>query len=113
MQPNEEKNWSLFCHLAAITGFVIPFGNVIGPLVVWLIKKDESEQVNSHGKAALNFQITMTLAMIVAALSIFIIIGFLLLPLVALFDLVMVIVATVKVSNGESFTYPLSLQLIK
>ena len=53
----DEKTWAMLCHLSAVAGFVIPFGSILGPLVVWLIKKDEMPIVDLHGKKSLNFQI--------------------------------------------------------
>jgi hypothetical protein len=110
----EEQNWAMYCHLAALIGFIIPLGNVLGPLVVWLMKKDVMPQVDIHGKESLNFQITVTLAAIVCVVLMVIFIGFLLLPVVALGALVLTIMAAVKVSNGElGYRYPFALRLIK
>jgi len=115
--PMTEKNaftWGMFCHLAALAGFIgIPFGNIIGPLVVWLIKKDEHPFIEQQGKAALNFQISMAIYGIVAALLIFIFIGFLLLIALAIFDLIFVIMASIKAGKGETQKYPLSITFIK
>jgi uncharacterized protein len=110
----EEQNWAMACHLVALSGFIIPFGNVLGPLVVWLIKKDTMPLVDQHGKEALNFQITVLLAVIISALLVFVLIGFLLLIVVGLGALILTIMAAVKVSNGElNYRYPFALRLIK
>src|SRR5687768_9744196 len=77
-QAKEEQNWAMICHLAALSGFVIPLGNVLGPLVVWLIKKDTMPLVDKHGKEALNFQITVTIAMVISIVLMFVLIGILL-----------------------------------
>ena len=90
-----------------------PFANIIGPLVVWLIKKDEYPFVNDQGKESLNFQITMTVCGVVAFLLCFVLIGFLLLPAVILADVIMVIVAAVAANRGESYRYPFTIRLIK
>ena len=112
--PAEHRTMGMLCHLLALAGLLgIPFGNIIGPLVIWLIKKDEMPFVNDQGKEALNFQITMTIAAIVAALSVMVLIGFLLLPLVLIVWLVFTIVGTVKASNGEYYRYPFALRLVK
>jgi hypothetical protein len=81
-------------------------------LIIWSLKKDEMPLVNDQGKEALNFQITMTLAFIVAGLSIFILVGFVLLPAVWLFDVILTIVAAVKANEGVAFRYPLTLRLV-
>ena len=110
----EEQNWAMACHLVALCGFVIPFGNVIGPLVVWLIKKDTMPLVDRHGKEALNFQITVLLAAIVCFILMFVVIGIFLLFVVGIGALVLTIIAAVKVSNGElDYKYPFALRLIK
>ncbi len=110
----EEKKWAMICHLAALAGFVIPFGNLLGPLVVWLIKKDTMPLVDRHGKESLNFQITVAIAAVIAAMLIIVLIGFVLLPIVAIAALVLTIMASVKVSNGElDYKYPFAFRLLK
>src|SRR5882757_4496667 len=121
--PNPEgqaRTWNMLCHLSALAGFVIPFGHILGPLIVWQIKKNEFPSVDIHGKAALNFQITVTIAVFVggfaAAILAFIGIGFLLIPLVMLVGLaglILAIIAGIKASNGEDYKYPWSLELVK
>ena len=110
----EEQNWAMACHLVALSGFIVPFGNVLGPLVVWLIKKDTMPLVDQHGKEALNFQITVLLAVVISVLLVFVLIGFVLLFVVGLGALILTIMAAVKVSNGElNYRYPFALRLIK
>jgi len=115
--PNPDKpdrTWDLLCHLLALTGLIgVPLGNILGPLVIWLIKKDQLPSVDAHGKESLNFQISMTIYAIVAAISIFAIIGFVLLPAVIITDLILVIIAAVKASNGEFYRYPLTIRFLK
>ncbi len=100
------------CHLSALAGFVVPFGSIIGPLVVWLMKREESSFVDRQGKESLNFQITMLIAFLISLVLVFVLIGFLLIAAVAIFDLIMIIVATIKASEGEDFRYPVSLRLV-
>ena len=112
---SQARQWNMLCHLSALAGFVIPFGNMLGPLIVWQIKKNEIPYVDIHGKAALNFQITVTIAVIAGlavafALSCFCI-GYLLFPvvmLVGLAGLIFSIIAGIKANNGEDFKYPYS-----
>lgn len=126
MDSNYQANtWAMGCHLAALALFVgIPFGNILGPLVIWLIKKDQYEIVDQQGKEALNFQISMTIYGIVGiAAAVLSTITLILAPVaavlmllligLALLDLVLIIVATVKVSNGESYQYPLTIRFIQ
>lgn len=109
--PGDYK-WAAFTHLAAFAGYVFPFGNIIGPLILWIYKKDESALVDDQGKEAMNFQITIVIYALVAGLLIFLFVGFLLLPLVLLFNIVMIIIAAVKASGGEAFRYPLCIRFI-
>ncbi len=112
MLRNEDKTWGMACHLAALAGLVIPFGNVVGPLVVWLMKKNESAFVDDQGKESLNFQISASIYMLVAALSMFVLIGFILLPIVALATLIMTIVGAIRANNGEHYRYPLTIRFV-
>jgi uncharacterized protein len=110
----EERNWAVFCHLAALAVVIVPFfGNVIGPLVIWLIKKDEMPFVDAHGKEAVNFQITVSIAAVISAVLIIVLVGVLLLFALAIVTLVLVVMAAVAASRGEYFRYPFSLGLIR
>lgn len=119
------RNWAMGCHLAALVLYVgVPFGNILGPLVVWLLKKDEYALVDQQGKESLNFQISLMIYSLVAIIAIIIcavsiilvplavVLG-ILLVLLYLLNLVVIIVAAIKTSNGELFTYPLTIKLIK
>ena len=111
--------WNMLCHLSALAGYIIPFGNIIGPLLIWQIKKNEFPSVEEHGKAALNFQITVMIAVIVgiiaSVLLSFVCVGFLLIPVVVaagLCGLIFAIIAGIKANNGEPYRYPWSLKLV-
>lgn len=109
---NEERQWALFAHLSALAGFVIPFGNLIGPLVVWQIKKNEMPFVDEQGKEAVNFQITVTIAVLVCFVLVFLLVGIPLLILVGLAALVLTVIAAIKANAGEHYRYPMTLRLI-
>ena len=71
MIDNHQKNIATFIHLSTFSRFIIPFGNFIGPLILWITNKDKSEFIDAHGKQAINFQISVFLyAMILAAFTI-------------------------------------------
>ena len=91
----------------------MPFGNVIGPLIVWLMKREEDPFIDASGKEALNFQITMMIGYLVATLLMLVLVGFILLPVLALVSLILVILAMLRTSEGELYRYPFSLQLVK
>lgn len=110
----DERNWGMACHLSAFAGLVIPYvGNFLGPLIVWLMKKDQYPFVNDQGKESLNFQISITIYLIVASLLLFAVIGVVLLPAVAIFAIVEVIMASIKASEGIPFRYPLTIRFLK
>lgn len=114
LETNKDARlWGMLCHLSVLAGYVIPVGHIIGPLVIWLIKKNEIPFVDEQGKESLNFQITVTLAFIVCIPLIFVLIGIPLLIAVGIADLVLVIIAAVKTNNGEHYRYPFALRLIK
>ena len=109
---SDERTWSILVHLAALSALVIPFGHLLGPLVIWLIKRSEMPMVDRHGKEALNFQITVTLASFVCGLLFIVGIGVVALFVLLVADAVLVIMAAVKTSRGEAFSYPFTLRLI-
>jgi uncharacterized Tic20 family protein len=106
MRPEEEKLWAIGAHLGPI---VI---GVFAPLVVWLVFRDRSGFLDRTGKEALNMQISYLLYFSAAGLSIFLLIGLVLLPLVGLAWFVLMILATVKVANFEDFRYPAIIRFI-
>jgi uncharacterized Tic20 family protein len=121
---NQSHTWNMLCHLSALTGFIIPLGNFLGPFLVWQIKKNEISSVAIHGKAALNFQITMILIIFFAGFILAFLVpafpnlhlNFLGLPIVVIFcliDFLFPIIAGIKANNDESHKYPFSFNLVK
>ena len=104
-----ERNWSMLCHLSAFAGFIFPFGGIIGPLICWLTRKDESEWVNINGMNSLNFQISMLLYITLAIPLCFILVGFPIVVALVMFRVICIIIASVKAPSGEIFRYPLSI----
>ena len=102
----------MLCHLSALSGIIIPFGHIIGPLIIWLMKKDQYSEVDRQGKEALNFQISATIYLMIAGILVLLLIGFLLLAVIGVFALVCTIIASVKSANSERFNYPLSINII-
>jgi len=107
------SSWAALTHLAAFSGYAIPLGNVLGPLVVWILKKDEEELVNQHGKEAINFQISVCIYYVISALLMLILIGFVLFGIVFLFQIICTILAALKAKNDEFFKYPLTIRFLK
>ena len=113
MSSSEERTWSILVHAAAFAGAIVPFGMILGPLLVWLIKRPESALVDRHGRAALNFQISMLIYFIGAVILVFAVIGILLLIALIVFWFVMVLLATIRVANGREPGYVLSISFLK
>ncbi|WP_432797539.1 DUF4870 domain-containing protein [Poriferisphaera sp. WC338] len=124
---NNDNTLAMLCHLLTLVGFVVPFGNIIAPLILWLTKKDESPLVDQHGKEALNFQISIGIYTITAVALAFIsfLLIFLLIPILILIpaiiilvalpilDLVCTIIAAVQASDGKHYRYPLSIRFFR
>ncbi len=108
-----EATWATFCHLGAFAGYLFPLANIFVPLIIWLAKKDEFTLVDDQGKESLNFQISMMIYYIVSALLSCILIGIVFLVGLNIFNLIVVIVASVKANKGEKFRYPLCIRFIR
>ena len=109
----DERMWGMFCHLIAFSGYLIPLGNFLGPLVIWMIKKDEMSFVDDQGKESLNFQLTMLIAFIVSGILIFVLIGIPMLAVLVVFQIVVVIMAAIKANDGIKYRYPYTIRFIK
>lgn len=109
----------MWCHLSALSGLIIPMGNILGPLLIWQMKKAEFPALDWHGKAALNFQLSVLIYLvgggILAFLGAFILVGFLLIPVllvIPLVSLIFTVMAGIKGGEGIAYRYPLTLRLI-
>ncbi len=136
-KPNNQiTTWASACHLAALAMVIIPFGNIIGPLLVWVIKKEESPFIDSHGKESLNFQISLSIyvlslfllgcvAVLVSTVGVavfppMIMGGFLAMPAIMLawlglmiVEVVFIVLASIEASKGNAYEYPFTIRFIK
>ena len=116
-QPEITKDarmWAMFCHLAGLAGFLMPVvGNIVAPLIVWQVKKEDYPFVDEQGKEAVNFQISMSLYGLITIPLFLICVGPFLLAAVSIVDLVFLLIAAVKANNGKSYRYPLTIRFIK
>jgi uncharacterized Tic20 family protein len=113
-QPHRDAyTWGMLCHLSALVGYFVPFGNIIAPLIIWLIKRDNDPFVNDQGKEAVNFQISITIYTAIASILILILIGIPAIIALAIMNIVFIIIATVKSSNGEAYRYPMTIRFLK
>ena len=113
--PSEnERTWGMLAHLSALAGLVVPLaGIVLGPLVVWVARRDESEFVAEHAKEALNFNVTVLLGALVCMLLMLVFIGFLLGTALFIAWLVMTLIAAIRASEGHPYRYPFAFRLVK
>lgn len=111
---DQARTWGMVCHLSALAMFTcIPFANILGPLIVWLIKRGDSAFVDDQGKEAVNFQITIALIGLAIFILSFIVpavgyLGFLIL----LANLVLIVMASLQAKAGTAYRYPFALRLI-
>jgi uncharacterized Tic20 family protein len=123
-QQQQVRTWSMLCHLSALAGLIIPFGSIIGPLIVWQIKKNELPEIDPHGKESVNFQITILIISLIFSAFLFGSLGYgilfgspfalfagslglgSILSLIRLASWVLVIIASIRANNGELFHYP-------
>ncbi|GEB31114.1 putative Tic20 family protein [Brevibacillus sp. 1238] len=113
LSGKDERMWAMIVHLSALAGFLIPFGNVLGPLVIWLVKREEGEFFQEHGKEALNFGISITIYAAISGLLLIVFIGAILLTALFIFWIVFVVIAAVRANEGKSYRYPLTLRFVK
>lgn len=119
------RGWEVMCHLSSLVGLLgVPFGNILAPLVVWLLKRHDSLGVDAHGKESLNFNISWSIYWLVAGAVVgilcIVIIGLALLPVLIVGGIVgwiamvvLTIIASVKASNGQIYRYPLTIRFLK
>jgi uncharacterized Tic20 family protein len=117
---SQARMWNMWCHLSVLAAFVVPFGNLLGPFLVWQIKKNEVPSVEAHAKAALNFQFTILIALVIGSAVAFVLaffcVGYFLfsiLGLLALCGIILPIVAGVNANDGKDFKYPYTIEFLK
>jgi uncharacterized Tic20 family protein len=113
LPTQDERTWGMVAHLAALAFFILPFGNILGPLVVWLAKRDHSAFVAVHAKEALNFNITFLIGVLVCGVLLVFSIGILLGAVLFVFWLVMTIIAALKANEGVAYRYPFTVRFVK
>jgi hypothetical protein len=108
-----ERNWAMLCHLSGFAMFFFPFGGILGPLICWLSRKDESAWVDVNGKASMNFQLSVLLYIVLTIPLLFIIVGIPIMMFLVTLRIVCIIIASVKSAKGEKFKYPLAIPFIQ
>jgi uncharacterized protein len=107
------RTWCVLAHASALVGFLVPVaGHIVGPLIVWLAKRQDSPEIDAHGKESMNFQISMLIWNAISAILIIVVIGIPLLILLHFLNIIFVIVASIQASEGKLYRYPLAIRLI-
>lgn len=113
LPSKDARMWAMMCHLGGLAGFIgIPFGNIIVPLIIWMVKRESDPFIDYHGREALNFQISLTIYAFVAALLILVLVGIVLLAILGIAGLVLTIIAAIKANDGHAYRYPFVIRLI-
>jgi uncharacterized Tic20 family protein len=108
------RTWCVLAHATALAGFFVPWaGHIVGPLIIWLAKRQDSPEIDGHGKESLNFQISMLIWNVIAAVLIIVLIGIPILLLLHILNIIFVVIASIQASDGQLYRYPLALRLIK
>lgn len=107
----KERDLLLIMYLLPFCGYLIPFGNVIGPMILWMMKKEESPMLDEAGREVLNFQITIFLMYFIAGILCFVLIGYLLLPVVFLIHVIYTIISIVEASKGRVYRFGMAIKL--
>lgn len=112
--PPNVRTWTVVCHASALLGFFIPgAAHILAPLIVWLVKRGESAEIDAHGKESLNFQLSMLVYSIIAGILMLVLIGFVLLPILHVLNAVLVIIASLRASDGQLYRYPFTIRFLK
>jgi len=107
------RTWCVLCHASALLGLFFHFlGHIGGPLIVWLMKRGDSPEIDANGKESLNFQISMLIYDAVAAILCIVLIGIPILIALWILNTVLVIIASVKTSEGKFYRYPFIIRFI-
>src|ERR1700680_1311941 len=108
------RTWNILCHASALLGVFLHFpGHLLGPLIVWLAKRDDSPEIDAHGKESLNFQISMLIYNLIAAVFCLVLIGFVFLTVLWVLNAVFVIIAAIQASDGKFYRYPIPIRFIQ
>jgi uncharacterized Tic20 family protein len=108
------RTWCVLCHASALLGlFLHFFGHLLGPLIVWLVKRGDSPEIDAHGKESLNFQISMLIYNLIAAVFCLVLIGFVFLAVLWVLNAVFVIIASIQASDGKFYRYPITIRFIQ
>ncbi len=107
-----DKDFGLLVYAASFIGYFIPFGSVLGPLILWLMKREESAFVDKCGRSCLNFKLSLMIYVLISGVLAFLGIGFLLLIILGVVDFICTVLGMVKASSGQVYHYPLTIKFL-
>jgi uncharacterized Tic20 family protein len=113
LQTPEQKQTGMFLHLSQLLNFIVPFGGVIAPIVIWQMKKDEIPALDAHGKMIVNWMLSGLIYSIVSFILAFVLIGFIGFIALAIMGVVFPIIGGIKANNGEFWEYPVTIKFLK
>jgi uncharacterized Tic20 family protein len=112
-EDKDARLWGMLCHLAALSGWIgVPLGWILGPLVIWLIKRNDYPFVDDQGKEAVNFQLSILIYTIISIVLCLVVIGIAMLVALSIFQIVVIIIAAIRANSGERYRYPLCIRFI-
>ena len=113
ISSGDVRTWNVLCHASALLGFFFPWaGHIIAPLVVWLVKRGDSPEIDAHGKESINFQLSMLVYAVISGILCLILIGFVLLAVLHIVNVVLVIIASIRASEGKFYHYPITIRFL-
>lgn len=107
-----DKDFGLLVYASSFIGYLVPLGSILGPLIIWLMKREESAFVDQCGRSCVNFKLSLLIYLIISGVLVLVGIGFILLILLAILDLVCTVLAIIKASEGKVYHYPLTIKFI-
>jgi len=113
LQTPDQRQMGLFLHLSQLAGFVIPFGGIILPVVLWQTQKEKMPALDAHGKMVVNFMLSVLIYLIASVVLMFVLVGFLTMLAVIVIHIVFPIIGAIKANNGELWEYPLTIKFLK
>jgi uncharacterized Tic20 family protein len=112
-QSSDVRTWCVLCHASALLGLFLHFlGHLLGPLIVWLVKRGDSPEIDAHGKESLNFQLSMLIYDAIAGILCIVLIGIPILIILWIMNTVFVIIASIRASEGQLYRYPFTIRFL-
>lgn len=107
-----EKDFGLLVYASSLLGYVVPLGSILGPLILWLMKREESAFVDQCGRSCLNFKLSLLIYVIISGILFLVGIGFIFLIVLGILDFVCTILGMIKASEGQVYRYPLTIKFL-